>query len=145
MFLLPSRVPPPIACCASLVVSRPLIRPPCPHLPMAISRFLSVLYPMHKIQFFAAFTADGTPLPEPQPQLQRASSIPWNRRAASQFRQTDPTSFHAVSPPSQRHPNTMGHRSGVESAFGASRGGQGLDLGDRRNSYKNEYLRFFWS
>ena len=70
--------------------------------------------------FFAAFTADGTLLPEPRHQRQHASSIPWNCRGASQFWQTDPTSFH-VSPPSQRHPSTMGHRSGVESAFGANR------------------------
>ena len=84
--------------------------------------------------FFAAFTADGTSLPEPRRQRQRTSSTPWNRRGASQFRQTDPMSFHAISPPSQQHPNTMGHRGGVESVFGASRGGQGLDLGDRRNS-----------
>jgi len=45
-----SFLPPPIACSASLVVSCPPIRPPCLHLPMAVSHFLSVLYPMHKIQ-----------------------------------------------------------------------------------------------
>ena len=94
--------------------------------------------------FFAAFTADGTTLPEPRCQRQCASSIPWNRCGASQFQQTDPTSFH-VAPSSQRHLNTMGHRSGIESVFGANRGRHGLDLGDHRNSYDNEYLRFFWS
>ncbi|PPR05788.1 hypothetical protein CVT26_010162 [Gymnopilus dilepis] len=82
---------------------------------------------------FGCFSSNGTSVPvASRPHRQRASSVPWNKRGASQFRPADVSLFQKSPANSERqkqHRITSGQRS-VEFAFGAFGGTVELEMGD---------------